>query len=118
MLRRRWIKKKMTILTKKQSDFVEGCMKDLHFVEWDRFIVPFEDGVKKLKAYGWIAREKDSYNDFVVLEIFLDDLTVRYTTSSEAYTEEISNVLFGDAKTHEVCKRVESMFRIKNCVRL
>jgi len=110
--------KGMTILTKKQSDFVEGCMEDLFFVQWDRFIVFFEDSIRKLKVYGWIDREKDSYKDFVLLEILLDTLAVNYATSSDAYTKEISNVLFGDAKAHENCKRIESMFKARNCVRL
>lgn len=108
----------MTILTKKQSDFVEDCMEDLYFVQWDRFIKMFEDGCNKLKVYGWIAREKDSYKDFVVLEIRLDKLEADFLTSSEVYTEEIAAILSGSTQAHDTCKRVESMFKIDNCVKL
>ena len=108
----------MTILTKEQSDFIEKCMSDLYFAQWDRFIDYIEDDKKRLRIYGWIDRKKDSYKDFVMLEIFPDDLTIGYLTSSDAYTDEISAILYGNTQMHEVCHRVESMFKIINVIKI
>jgi len=108
----------MNILTKGQYDFVKDCLSDLAFVYWDRFIDSIYNKQRRLRFYGWIERDKDSYKDFVVLDIFPKDLTVDYLTSSDKLTEEISNILYGDKNDHITCQRVESIFKISNSIKL
>ena len=86
-------------------------------MQWDRFIDYIDNKQRKLRIYGWIGREKDSYKDFVMLEIFPEDLTVNYLTSSDFYTKEIHTIIYGDTLIHETCHRVESMFKIKNSIK-
>ena len=107
----------MIILTKVQNDFIEGCLKDLDFVSWDRFIDYIQDGKRILRIYDWIARE-DNYQDFIMLEILLDETKVSYLTSSNSYTQEISKILYGNYNTHNICRRVENIFKVKNCIKL
>ena|SRR3990167_4753775 len=108
---------KMLMLTKEQSDFIEQCMMDLYFAQWDRFIDYIDNNIRRLRIYGWIQR-KDNCKDFVMLEIFPGDLTVSYLTSSAMFTDEIGRILYGEAHPHEVCHRVESMFKINNSIKL
>ncbi len=108
----------MNILTKEQYDFVKRCLSDLNFVYWDRFVDTVYNKQRRLRFYGWIERDKDSYKDFVVLDVFPEDLTVDYLTSSDNLTEEISNILYGDVKDHTTCQRVEYIFNISNSIKL
>ena len=108
----------MNIFTKEQYEFIHGCLSDLYFVNWDRFVDTEYNKQRRLRFYGWVKRDKDSYKDFVLLDIFPEDLTVDYLTSSDKVTGEISSILYGDSKDHISCQRVESIFKITNSIKL
>ena len=107
-------------LNNQQRNLVISCLTDLSFVNWDRFLDMSEDGHRILKIYGWIHRKKDSYKDFIVLNIYLDDLTISYITSSEKFTKKIQLLLYGTSNKehHSECIRVESRFNIPNCIKI
>jgi len=87
--------------------WVESKLRDLDFVEWDRYYT-WKQGVV---VYGWIDRE-DQYKDFVSIEFNTrQKLVARYDTSSEKYTEEIADIL---DMNHSQCFRVEHKFAIDN----
>ncbi|MFC6809774.1 hypothetical protein ACFQGT_00295 [Natrialbaceae archaeon GCM10025810] len=90
-------------------------------VMWDRFSVACDPPVGRFyTVYGWIDRETDDYKDFVVVRFFpeTDDNLVSFTTSSDKWTHEIHERIFGETAGHKDCKRVERHFDISNAVEL
>jgi hypothetical protein len=103
------------------SDFkhnIEGALRQLDFVEWDRFVEGvWEEGLKYVSVYGWIDRE-DEYKDFVEVT-FWDDGGRWFTTSSDEYTYRIHEILFDEPpEEHNACKRVEDHFDLRNQIEL
>lgn len=107
-------------MTKEDQSEVEEMLKDLTFVEWDRFV----ENNDRILVYGWIAREKDSYKDFILLDCYREEpgafMDVTYTTSSALHTNKIGEILFGYKDfSHNDCKRVEEFFAgIPNVIHL
>lgn len=104
-----------------QTDLVSDLLASLPFVKWDRFTVDEEEN--DYIFYGWIDREQDAYKDFVVLKIWLPDWEDRvevlsFVTSSAKYSQQISDLLFGESETHNECQRVEDTFKNTNVVQL
>ena len=100
-------------------EWVESALSDLPFVEWDRFtVVEWEEGGDQVvSAYGWIDRE-DSHEDFAMLILWPGDETIYTLTSSDEYSEEISERLFGTSEDHNECRRAENAFDIPNVIEL
>lgn len=104
------------------KDIVETYLESLPFVQWDRFTYSDggKSGLEKYSVYGWIYRQKDSYKDFVVLNVQENRgnmHTVSFITSSAQYTHEIGRIL-GCEANHEDCRRVEEYFPIQNAIHL
>jgi len=99
------------------KDLMEVDMKELGFVNWDRFIVNNEQGTVFL--YGWIDRKNDSYKDFVFLE-YKDkgdnSWDTSFATSSRKYSLDIHRIMEAKGK-HNDCTRVEDHFSLINIVR-
>lgn len=99
------------------KDLMEADMNKLHFINWDRFV--FNEETKKVDLFGWIKRE-DTHEDFVLLEYKQHKdgkWTTSFSTSSSERTEEIFKLLYCKGE-HKDCQRVESEFRVGNCIRL
>ena len=107
-------------MTSKMAQILTDVCNELPFVNWDRFV----DCGKTVVAFGWIDREKDSYKDFVCIEIsqrgYLD-----FTTSSAKYSETISDIYIRNGHlppgNHEPCQRIEDsdlLEGISNVVRI
>lgn len=96
---------------------IQELLNKLDFVEWDRFTV---DG-NTLNVYGWIARAKDSYKDFVLVNADLKEDYLSFFTSSAEYDPQIYSLLMGmdeDAE-HNPCLRVEHHLpEIQNSIKL
>ena len=95
---------------------MEQDMKAMLFVIWDRFV--FDEENKKVDLYGWIKREKDCYKDFVIMRYVNTTKNLWdtfYNTSSDKYSKLIGEILKSKGK-HNVCKRVENNFKIKNMI--
>lgn len=91
--------------------WVEGKLRELSFVEWDRYYT-WKQGIV---VYGWIDRE-DEHEDFVSVEFNTRSrIVVRFDTSSEEYSEKIADVL---DMNHSECFRVEDKFAIDNKIEL
>lgn len=93
-------------------------MNRLPFVIWDRCVLLQDYG--RGAAYGWIARD-DGRSDFVLLDFAWGetrDLTgepstwfsVGTTTSSAAFSEEITARILGPDAPHNACQRVDAVF--------
>ena len=108
------------------AKWIEEALSLFPFVMWDRFVVSdvVDDkgrptGERAMIVYGWIAREKDAYKDFVVLDFRLKEKRAYYVcTSSNKYSEEIAEKIMGEKKEHNRCERVEQNFDIINSVKL
>lgn len=96
---------------------IETLLRRLPFVQWDRYTSP--DGYV-FNLFGWIAREKDAYKDFVLLQYWPDDSQWSVFTSSKIHSEEIGRLLGAGEGDHEDCKRIETLVskRLKNVIRL
>gem|GEM_PF-2035173 len=105
------------MISTKYLGWIEGILKKMDFVTFDRFIDISHLG--EVVVYGWIDRKQDSYKDFVVLVFFFNEKKrdiIPYTSSKE-YSERILKIV--DPKTkHFDCSRVENVFKIPNCIRL
>ena len=94
-------------------------MKAMPFVMWDRFVV--DEKNKKIDLYGWIKREKDAYKDFVLIEYKIQKEKLwdsSYSTSSAKYDKEIFKELGCVGDKPNKCNRVESIFEIKNMIKI
>lgn len=101
----------------KNKAWVESRLKELDFVEWDRYY-PLGEWIG---IYGWIEREKDEYKDFVLILVDNSEKDVKeFHTSSARYSENIDSILFGetDESEHNTCRRVEDKFKIQNMIEL
>lgn len=76
---------------------IEDTLNKLPFVKWDRYT---QIDTNKFSLFGWIEREKDTYKDFVLLEIKVRPsfTQIEATTSSEKYSEEIIEKKFKRVK--------------------
>jgi len=109
---------------KKQTrEMIEDILGRLDMVEWDRFVEgddPDAHG-KYINVYGWIEREEDEYKDFVMVRFFpqTENNLMGFTTSSDEWTEEIHERMFGDKPDeHNECQRVEHAFDVPNAIEL
>ena len=93
--------------------WIESILEKFKFVQWDRFFISGEMVV----IYGWIDREKDSYKDFILLELFLETKASFYATSSSKYDSQICKILY-NKEDHNGCRRVEDNFHIENSIKL
>ena len=107
-------------MTSKMARTLTDVCNELPFVNWDRFV----DCGNIVAVFGWIDREKDSYKDFVCVEISRRGY-VEFTTSSAKYTEIISNIYVKHGRlppgVHEPCQRIEDrndLAGIKNVIRI
>ena len=107
-------------MTPKMAKLVTDVCNELPFVRWDRFI----DCHSSVVVFGWIDREKDSYKDFVSVEV-LPRGYVQFTTSSAKYSETISDIYVSHGRlpsgAHEPCQRVEDdpqLTEVKNVVKI
>lgn len=93
-------------MTSKMAQALTDACNELPFVNWDRFV----DCGRTVVVFGWIDREKDSYKDFVCVEITHRG-HVDFTTSSAEYSETISNIYVKHGRlssgAHESCQRIE-----------
>lgn len=95
----------------KNKAAVEAVLRELEFVEWDRY----HSFGEQVAFFGWINRE-DQYKDFVVIHWNPETARVEgYHTSSAKYTEAIGDIL---GIPHSDCHRVEDKFAIENMVEL
>lgn len=102
------------------AQIVTDVCNELPFVNWDRFI----DCGGTVVVFGWIDREKDSYKDFVCVEVSHRGY-VEFTTSSARYSETISNIYASHGRlpssAHVPCQRIEDNDRlagIKNVIKI
>ena len=107
-------------MTSKMAKTVTDACNELPFVNWDRFV----DCGRTVVAFGWIDREKDSYKDFVCVEISQRGY-VDFTTSAAKYSETISDIYVKHGRlpsgTHEPCQRIEDsslLGDVRNVVRI
>lgn len=101
----------------KNKGWIEARLKELEFVEWDRYY-PLGEWIA---IYGWIDRKKDSYKDFVLVLMDHSEKEVKeFHTSSANYSEKIDSILFGSNENseHNECRRVEDKFKIENMIEL
>lgn len=102
-------------------EWCEDVLERLDMVMWDRFTVSDDPSAGRFyTVYGWIDRQEDEYKDFVVVRFFPEtqnDL-VSFTTSSDQWTHEIHERIFGESTGHNDCKRVESHFDVPNAIEL
>jgi hypothetical protein len=99
---------------------VTDVCNELPFVNWDRFI----DCGSTVVMFGWIDREKDTYKDFVSVEVSNRGY-VDFTTSSAKYSETISDIYSSHGRlpsgVHRPCERIEDedqLAGVKNFVRI
>lgn len=86
------------------------------FVKWDRFV---ETSVKSIYVYGWIKRPKDAYKDFIVVEWDLEKSKGGwFITSSVKYDNQIRDILRTNRLAYVPCKRVESISKAKNVIKI
>ena len=104
----------------KMAQALTDVCNELPFVNWDRFV----DCGRTVVAFGWIDREKDSYKDFVCVEVSLRGY-VDFTTSSAKYSETISDIFIKLGRlppgTHESCQRIEDSEQlggVRNFIRI
>lgn len=108
--------------TKQIPQWCEDQLAKLDMVDWDRFTVGQDPkhGLT-ISVYGWIDRE-DEFKDFVIVVFYPesgDDGLQFYTTSSDEWTAEIHERLFGvEPESHNDCKRVENYMDIPNAIEL
>lgn len=101
----------------KNRRWMEGKLRAVRFVDFDRFTVGDWDGEQYVNVYGWIDRE-DQYKDFVLIIFWPESEAHYFATSSAEYSEEIQRCLTGDADGHNKCHRVEDAFNVSNAVHL
>lgn len=96
----------------------ETVLKDLSWIEWDRFIeYEYDDGTPAIDVYGWIERDGDDYKDFVLVTFCPD--TKEHITSSPWADRQLNKELHGDLPDSGIdCQRVEEHFDGVNAVRL
>lgn len=99
-------------MDKATKEDLEPMLRKLGMVSWDRYVNP-ADG--EYWFYGWIDRE-DEHKDFVVLSRVGEWWW--YLTSSEKYSQEISDIIHGESAPHSPCIRVEAEFDIPNMIKL
>lgn len=96
-------------------DWIEGHLRRLPFVEWDRYTRgEWSAEMEYVAVYGWIDRE-DEYKDFVLIRFWPATESFVFTTSSDEYSEEIHRRLLGD-DGHNECHRVEHAFDVPNAI--
>jgi len=104
----------------KMAQTVTEVCNELPFVNWDRFV----DCGSLVVVFGWIDREKDSYKDFVCIEVskrgHLD-----FTTSSAKHSETISEIYAVNGRlpssSHVPCQRIEDsdqLVGVKNAIKI
>ena len=98
-------------------DWIANLLEALPFVEWDRFTIGEMNDTQFVDVYGWIDRDGD-YKDFVWSRFWPSNEVVEFTTSSDEYSQEISETWFGDADDHNPCRRVEDVFDVPNAIEL
>lgn len=103
----------MKVLSPVNKAFLEGVMRDLTFVKWDRYAGDDE----YVDIYGWIDRDEDAYKDFILLSFDKTGL-LRFTTSSAAYSDAIHRIITGVKEGHNACQRVEGFFNVPNAIKL
>lgn len=104
----------------KMAKVVTEVCNELPFVNWDRFI----DCGSTVLVFGWIDREKDSYKDFVSVEVFRQGY-VEFVTSSAKYSQIISDIYVSRRRLlpgmHVPCQRVEDseeLAGVKNFIKI
>jgi len=100
-----------------RPDWIAGHLESLPFVEWDRFVVGEMNGHQFIDVYGWIGRD-DEYKDFIWSRFWPSNESIEFTTSSDTYSTQISEIWFGDSSNHNGCQRVEDTFDVENAVTL
>lgn len=101
------------------KQWIEQTLDKLPFVEWDRFTHwEFDDGNQLCRVYGWIERDKDQYKDFVLIDFWKDDQEFNVITSSERYSEQITEILYDEDEEHGDCCRVEDHFDVENAIEI
>lgn len=107
-------------MTGKIAKILTEACNELPFVRWDRFI----DCGGMVLAFGWIDREKDSYKDFVCIEVYPRG-DVEFTTSSAKYSEVIYEIYVKHGRipagSHQPCQRIEDeemLAGIQNIIRI
>jgi len=104
------------------TELITDALSRLDMVEWDRYVEGHDPNTigEYVNVYGWIDRP-DSHEDFVLLR-FMPDYSptlIAFTTSSDEYTEEIHERIYGEAADgHVACQRVEDAFDVPNVVEL
>lgn len=108
------------VMKPRMAKIVTEVCNELPFVSWDRFI----DCDGTVVVFGWIDREKDSYKDFVTIEVSNQGY-IEFTTSSAKYSEVISDIYISHGRLipgmHQPCQRIEDDERlagIKNLIRI
>lgn len=97
--------------------WIAGKLRACRMVNWDRFTISDWGDVTAISVYGWIGRE-DSHEDFVLVVFWPEEEDLANWTSSAKYSEEITEILHGDADDHSPCHRVEDAFNVSNQVTL
>ena len=85
--------------------WIQEQLDNLPYVSWDRYVkIPIDEaGNMVYRFFGWIEREKDSYKDFVVIELVPKHQWVYFmATSSSKYSNDIANKL---SNVHIPCKK-------------
>jgi len=100
------MRKKHWIFKTTNRAWVKRRLNSLYMVSWDRFVC-CEDCVT---FYGWIARPKDKYKDFLCLYFFKDG-SLDFDTSSAACSLDIHEIITGTRDGHVDCKKISSDFR-------
>lgn len=95
--------------------WIESKLRACRMVEWDRFTESQWGPSVGITVYGWIYRA-DEYKDFVAVLFWPEDGELYYVTSSEKYSEKLSECLGAAEKGHEECRRVENEFNVENCI--
>ncbi len=110
----------MTTMMPKMAKILTETCNELPFVNWDRFI----DCGRTVVVFGWIDRERDSYKDFVSVEVSRRGY-VDFTTSSAKYSEAISEIYASHGRlpsvAHEPCQRLEDddqLVGIRNIIKI
>ena len=102
-------------MTKKQ--LVAGSkrfLEKLPFVHWDRYLDCWKQS-KTLIFYGWIDRSRDSYKDFIIINI--QPTGFFYITSSKDFDPIITKKL--DTGNSQDCKRIEYLWKsLPNVIKL